>query len=436
MAYCSFSAPSFDRRALLRGAGVGGLALLASAPAAQLLAREHGNWPAVRALIEDYVGNRKVANMVAHLGWGQAPATTIARGVETLGEPDLAGENSLYRVYSMTKPVTGMAVMKLVAVGALGLDQPLYEILPAFRDMRVQRVYDGPLDDTVPAERAITIRHLLTHTAGLGYGIIQQGPIKTAYERAGLVPGQVSRLPIPGLDRGKPAPSLEIFADRLAEVPLVGQPGERWRYSVSLDLLGRVIEVVTEQPFDAYLQDAIFAPAGMTSTFFRVPESEVGRLTTNYAVLGGRLLPLDPASASVFLDEPNFPYGGAGLVSSPADFDRFLRMLVGLGEVDGVRVMAEDAVRLGTSNLLPDGAIATESLLNGEGFGAGGRVGTGAREGTYGWGGAAGTTAFVDMKRGLRAGMYTQFMPPGVYSAQTDFLDAVVADLVAMAATA
>ena len=436
MAYRSFSALSFDRRALLRGAGAGGLALLASAPAAQLLAREHGNWPAVRALIEDYVGNRKVANMVAHLGWGQAPATTIARGVETLGEPDLAGENSLYRVYSMTKPVTGMAVMKLVAEGALGLDQPLHEILPAFRDMRVQRVYDGPLDDTVPAERAITIRHLLTHTAGLGYGIIQQGPIKTAYERAGLVPGQVSRLPIPGLDRGKPAPSLEIFADRLAEMPLVGQPGERWRYSVSLDLLGRVIEVVTEQPFDAYLQDAIFAPAGMTSTFFRVPASEVGRLTTNYAVLGGRLLPLDPATASVFLDEPNFPYGGAGLVSSPADFDRFLRMLVGLGEVDGVRVMPEDAVRLGTSNLLPEGAVATDGLVDGGGFGAGGRVGTGVREGTYGWGGAAGTTAFVDMTRGLRAGMYTQFMPPGVYSAQTDFLDAVVADLVAMAAAA
>ena len=427
---------ALSRRALLRGGASAGLvAALAGLPAGRFaFAREPASdWSNVSALIDSYVGPRKVANMVAQLGWGQAPATTIARGVETLGRPDPATADSLYRIYSMTKPVTGMAAMKLIAEGAMELDQPLHEILPAYREMRVQRTYDGSLDDTVAAERPITIRHLLTHTAGFGYGIIQRGPIVRAYLEAGLVPGQVSRIPLPGMDRGQPAPSLEAFADRLAEVPLVLQPGTRWSYSVSLDLMGRVIEVVSGKPFDAYLADEIFAPAGMTSTFFTVPESQAHRLTTNYAVLGGMLLPLDPADSSIYLDKPNFPYGGAGLVSSPADYDRFLRMLVGLGEIDGMRVLPEKAVRMGTSDLLPEGAITAGSPIAVAAFGAGGRVGTGDQAGTFGWGGAAGTTAFVHMALGLRAAMYTQFMPPETYSAQTDFIAAVLSDLAAMA---
>ena len=149
--------------------------------------------------------------------------------------------DSLYRIYSMTKPITGMAVMMLIDEGKLGLDQPLAEMLPKFAEMKVQKEFDGGIapDDLEPAQRPITIRHLLTHTAGLGYSIVQKGPIKDAYEAAGLVPGQVTRLPMLKelFDQAEPLGSLEAFADGLAEMPLVAQPGTRWSYSVSIDLL-------------------------------------------------------------------------------------------------------------------------------------------------------------------------------------------------------
>lgn len=424
-----------SRRALLRGGALlGAGAAFATLPVGRVALAQASQWPSVVALTERYVEARKVANMVSVLGWQQRAPEVIARGTLAIGQTTPAGIDSLYRIYSMTKPITGMATMLLIEDDRLELDQPLAEILPAFADMQVQKTYDGSITDLEPAERPITIRHLLTHTAGLGYSIIQNGSIAAAYAEAGVVPGQVTNLPLGEMfGRGEPAPSLEIFANNLAALPLVAQPGTRWSYSVSLDLLGRVIEVVSGQPFDAFLQQRLFDPLGMTSTWFRVPASEVGRLTTNYGVLNGTLLPLDPARASVYLDDPAFPFGGAGLVSSPRDYDRFLQMLLGYGELEGKRVMSEAAVRLGTSNLLPEGVTTAGTFAAGSGFGAGGRVGLGEQAGTYGWGGAAGTVAFVDMKRGLRAGMYTQYMPADTYPLHTEFPKAVVADLMAMA---
>ncbi|MGV2496898.1 serine hydrolase domain-containing protein [Pelagerythrobacter aerophilus] len=427
---------AMSRRALLRGGALlGAGAALGTLPLGRAALAHAGHWPSVIALAERYVSGRKVANMVATLGWAQREPDVIARGTLAIGQTAPAGIDSLYRIYSMTKPITGMATMLLIEDDKLDLDQPLAEILPAFADMQVQKTYDGSITDLEPAERPITIRHLLTHTAGLGYSIIQKGPIRAAYERAGAIPGQVTKLPLGEMfGRGTPAPSLKVFADNLAKLPLVAQPGTRWSYSVALDLLGRVIEVVSGRPFDAFLKERLFDPLGMTSTWFQVPASEVGRLTTNYGLIDGRPLPLDPARASVYLDPPAFPFGGAGLVSSPRDYDRFLRMLVGYGELDGKRVMSEAAVRLGTSNLLPEGVNTAGTLAAGAGFGAGGRVGLGEQAGTYGWGGAAGTVAFADLKRGLRAGLFTQYMPADALPIQSEFPLAVAADLKAMAA--
>ncbi len=426
---------AMSRRALLRGGALlGAGAALGTLPLGRAALAQAGHWPSVAAFAERYVSARKVANMVAALGWGQRAPDVIAHGTLAIGQAVPAGIDSLYRIYSMTKPITGMATMLLIEDDKLELDQPLAEILPAFADMQVQKTYDGSITDLEPAERPITIRHLLTHTAGLGYSIIQKGPIRVAYERAGAVPGQVTRLPLGEMfGRGTPAPSLKVFADNLAKLPLVAQPGTRWSYSVALDLLGRVIEVVSGQPFDAFLKERLFDPLGMTSTWFQVPASEVGRLTTNYGLMNGRPLPLDPARASVYLGPPAFPFGGAGLVSSPRDYDRFLRMLVGYGEFEGKRVMSEAAVRLGTSNLLPEGVSTAGTLAAGAGFGAGGRVGLGEQAGTYGWGGAAGTIAFADLKRGLRAGLFTQYMPADALPIQSEFPLAVAADLKAMA---
>jgi len=424
---------AISRRAFMRGTGMlGAGAALAGLPlGARAFASPATDWPSVEALMVDYVEKRKVANMVCALGWEQAPPEFLAEGRDSFIAERMADPDSLYRLYSMTKPITGMAAMMLVDEGKLALDQPLAEILPKFADMQVQKAYDGPItaDNLEPAVRPITIRHLLTHTAGLGYGtMVQQGPIGQAYLDNGLVPGQVSRLELPGMLRGKAAPSLAAFADALAEMPLVYQPGTRWSYSVALDLMGRVIEVVSGQPFDTFLQERIFDPCGMASTWFRVPEDEKFRLTANYFLLGDAMLPIDMPGSSIFLDEPAFPFGGAGLVSSPRDYDRFLMMLAGYGAIEGKRVMSEAAVRLGTSDLLPETMLTGDLYPDTYGFGAGGRVARHDGGNLYGWFGAAGTAGFVKMGEGLRQGQYSQYMPGQAYSLQDDFLVAVAKD--------
>jgi hypothetical protein len=276
------------------------------------------------------------------------------------------------------------------------------------------------------------LRQLVTHTAGLGYSIIQKGPIKDAYEAAGLVPGRATRLNIPPFSGVTPVPSLTQFADKLAEMPLVYEPGTRWSYSVGLDLVGRLIEVVSGQDFDAFLAERIFGPCGMPSTGFQVSGAMAPRLTTNYVIHDGRTDPIDPGASSLYLDPPAFPFGGAGLVSSPRDYDRFLMMLAGAGAIGGTRVMSEAAVRLGTSNLLPAGADLSGTWVAGAGFGAGGRIGLGADAGTYGWSGAAGTVGFVNTRVGLRAGLYVQFMPTTALPIPEEFPKAVLADVSAM----
>ena len=431
MSFREFDSVAFSRRSLLRGgAWLGAGAAVASVPIgrqafAQAVAPE---WSHIRALEDKYVGTGKLANMVAALGMGQQAPQIIAQGNLAFGSETKADADSLYRIYSMTKPVTGMAAMILIDEGKMGLDQPLHEVLPAYRNMRVQKTYDGSLQDLVPAERPITMRMLLTHTAGLGYGIVQSGPISRYYAQEGLIPGQVSRLPLPGMGRGQAIEGLDNFADELAKAPLVLQPGTKWSYSVGLDLMGRVIEVVSGMRFDEFLKTRIFDPVGMTSTYFRVPQSEVGRFTTNYGILNGTPIPMDPARASIYLDKPSFPFGGAGLVSSARDYDRFLQMLLGYGAIDGTRVMSEAAVRLGTSNLLPETATVAGTWIQGQQFGAGGRV----TDGAYGWGGAAGTVGLVHFPAGVRATMMTQYMPSEAYPIHDAFPEALRADLAAM----
>ncbi|MBT0669901.1 beta-lactamase family protein [Novosphingobium profundi] len=424
-------AAAMDRRRLLAmGAAAGlGAALL---PRLARAAESPELLPRVRALLARWTGPGKFPGMIGSLGLpGQEPEYVLS-GSEGFADGDAMRADSLFRIYSMTKPITAMAAMNLIAEGRLSLDQPLHEILPAYRHMQVQDSYDGSITALHEAPSAITLRELMTHTSGIGYTIVQKGPIKTLMEDKGLIPGQISRLKVPGIFSGEPAHSLAAFADRLATVPLVADPGTRWSYSMGLDLMGRVIEVASGQPFDRYLAETIFEPAGMTSTWFQVPKAEAHRLTTNYAALGQGLVPIDEGATSIFLDPPPFPFGGAGLVSSPRDYDRFLRLLAQLGTIDGTRVLAEEAVRTGTSNLLPTGVAGPVTNGNPSGFGAGGRVGMGAEGGIYGWAGAAGTVAMVDMARGLRSQLFVQFMPPNASELLPEFQSALKADVTAL----
>ncbi|WP_395628060.1 serine hydrolase domain-containing protein [Sphingorhabdus sp.] len=385
-------------------------------------------YPTIKAEFDSYVSSGKLPGVLATIGRASGLPDVIAVGTQGLGEKTPVNIDTLWRVYSMTKPITGMAAMILVGEGKMKLDQPISEFLPEFANMKVLTDPEKSMD-AVPAKNQITVRHLLTHTAGLGYSIITKGPLLQAYLDNGITPGIVSRFPIPGQPTSTPTPDLKTFSERLAKLPLVAEPGTKWSYSISLDLLGRVIEVASGMDFEAFLKTRIFEPLKMNSSYFQVPKSETPRLVSNYAPVNGILFPIDPAATSIYLDKPAFAFGGAGMVCSARDYDRFLNMLANYGELDGVRIMSPKTAALAMSDLLPPAVSTDGTFAAGAGFGAGGRVGKGANEGVYGWGGAAGTVAFVDPKRKLRAICMAQYMPSNAYPFHENFAKWVLKDL-------
>jgi CubicO group peptidase (beta-lactamase class C family) len=423
--------------ALLAGAGLTGLVQARTAPAVAAAPS------AGQALADRYVAEGKTNGIVIAIGHGDAPTQFFSAGrIADDAGAAMADQNSLWRVYSMTKPIAGMAAMILVEEGKLKLDQPISDFIPAFKTMRVMDDPNGTTDKTHPATHPITVRMLLTHTAGLGYDLGQPAAAKGSwlegYRANGINPAQVNTQLEPNLRAVRPA-SLEAFANKLATLPLLYEPGTKWSYSIGLDLLGRVIEVASGMSFDAFLQKRIFTPLKMNSTYFTVPGSETGRFATNYAFAGNARVPLDSGAGSVWLTPPSFPYGGSGLVSSAHDYDRFLHMLQNGGTLDGVRVMKPETVALGMSDLVPAGADMT--LLGGLaggggalGFGAGGSVyrvdvpGK-ANKGTYGWGGAAGTIGFVDAAHGLRGTVMVNYMPGEKWPLRADINHLLTADL-------
>ncbi|RZM18528.1 MAG: class A beta-lactamase-related serine hydrolase, partial [Sphingomonas sp.] len=224
-------------------------------------------------------------------------------------------------------------------------------------------------------------------------------------------------------DRRSAAASRHGWRTPPATLPLIADPGTKWSYSIGLDVMGRVIEVASGMSFERFVQTRLFDPLKMKSSFWQVPQSEVGRLATNYAFVGDTRTPLDPAANSVFLQKPSFPYGGAGLVMSARDYDRFLHMIQDGGTLDGVRVMKPETIALATSNLLPAG-VTYGGVSGGTGgtkgsnmgFGAGGSVvlattPNGPGKGTYAWGGAAGTIAWVDPLKRSRGNVMVNYFP-------------------------
>ncbi|MDR6787128.1 CubicO group peptidase (beta-lactamase class C family) [Sphingomonas sp. BE138] len=370
--------------------------------------------PATQALYDGYVRAHKMPGIVGAFGLGDLPTVFVAAGDIAL-DPGAAraGPDSLWRIYSMTKPITGMAAMLLIEDGKLSLDDPLSRYFPAFGKMRVLTSPDTSLD-TRPATRPITIRELMTHTSGIGYQINAKGPLLKEYERLGLIPATVNAQVEAQARPTRPA-SLAAFAERVAQAPLVAEPGTKWHYSMGLDVLAAVVEKASGMSFERFVQTRLLDPLKMTSTFWQVPRRDVGRFATNYAFVGENLSPADPAARSPWLEAPSFPYGGAGLVSSARDYDRFLHMLQNYGTLDGVRVMKDATARFGMSNLLPAG-VTFESDGQVRGFGAGGVVyiaddPNGASKGSYGWAGAAGTLALVDPAKRFRSTIMVNYFP-------------------------
>jgi CubicO group peptidase (beta-lactamase class C family) len=332
-------------------------------------------------------------------------------------------DDTVWRLYSMTKPVTSVAAMLLYEEGALALTDPVSAFIPAFADVRV---YAGGSDlrpVTVPAVEPMRIWHLLTHTAGLTYGFQRVHPVDALYRAAGFEWGT---------PRGT---DLAQACDRWAALPLLYQPGTEWAYSVATDVLGRVVEVASGQRLDEFFADRIFGPLGMTGTAFWAGPAAQPRLAALYGPgPDGQAARLD-AMAQWALKEPRMLSGGGGLVSTAADYDRFTHTLLHrpaspAGELDGVRLLSPRTVDYMARNHLPGGLdldtfgrpLSAEIPFRGYGFGLGfavlidpvpGKVVGSAGEIT--WGGAASTVFWVDRAADLTVSFFTQLLPSSTY---------------------
>ncbi|WP_315754894.1 MULTISPECIES: serine hydrolase domain-containing protein [unclassified Bradyrhizobium] len=285
---------------------------------------------------------------------------------ETIGWRDVETKSpmrpdTLFRIASMTKPITSVAAMMLVEEGRIALADPISRWIPELADLRVLRDAAGPLDDTVPARRAITVEDLLTHRSGIAYAFFSEGPLKLTYERA---------LGDPAMNRSTP----DEWLAALGTLPLAYQPGDRFHYGHSTDVLGFLIGRVAGKPLRQVLQERIFAPLGMADSGFWLPHAKRDRLASLYGYdeTAGRLAKVEP----VMYDEPPaYTPGGGGLISSAPDYHRFARMLLRGGELDGVRLLRPATVELMRTNRLTDGqrqiSFAGMPLWQTSGFGLG-----------------------------------------------------------------
>ncbi len=324
--------------------------------------------------------------------------------------------DTLFRLYSMTKPITSVALMTLFEGGAFQLDDPLSKFIPAFG---ATRVYSGGTPgnfQTVSPARPITVRDLLCHTSGLTYGFQTRTPVDAAYRALSL---------------DDPRVPLAEWVDRLAALPLEFSPGEAWNYSVSSDVLGRLIEILSGQSLDDFLRTRLFEPLGMTDTAFFVPEEKLGRFAACYQKTPAEtLVRIDDPQTSAFRKPPLFLSGGGGLVSTADDYLRFAEMLLNGGERGGARILGRKTLELMTRNHLPGGqdlpslsrSMFSEAAYAGMGFGLGFSVmldpalcGLPGNAGDFAWGGAANTYFWVDPKAELIVIFMTQALPSTAY---------------------
>jgi CubicO group peptidase (beta-lactamase class C family) len=326
-------------------------------------------------------------------------------------------DDTIWRIYSMTKPITSVALMTLYERGHFHLLDPVHRFIPAWRDLMVCELDAGGTCRLVEPSRPMNVRDLLTHGSGLTYGIDPDHPVSRLYRDARLLARDFT---------------LEEFVGRLAEFPLVFHPGSRWHYSVATDVCAHLVELISGKRFDEYLESELFEPLGMADTGFYVPDQKGERLATNYRRLPDKTLgPPEERLARDYRQPPRFLSGGGGLVSTTGDYLRFCRMLLQGGELDGARILGPRTVEFMTRNQLPGGcdiaaiALGTfgETRFNGTGFGLGFAVGLGpvatgyiGSAGEYYWGGAASTIFWIDPKEELIVIFMTQLMPSGTFN--------------------
>ena len=325
-------------------------------------------------------------------------------------------EDTIFRFYSMTKPVTAVAVMMLYEQGLFQLDDPVSAFIPELGGLNVYVSGDTGAMATEPVDEEITIRHLLTHTSGLTYGFLDPSPVGEHYRTNAL-------------DFGPNRRTLAEAVAELSKAPLTHQPGARWTYSVSFDVLGRLAEVISGQGLDRYFEDNIFSPLGMADTGFHVPADKHDRFASLYEPgPDGGIVLNDAAGESSYLKPPRLCSGGGGLVSTAGDYLKFTDMLRRKGAFDGGRLLGRKTVELMTANHLPGDMAAMgqprfgESTFEGIGFGFGvsvtldpARAQILGTPGEYAWGGAASTAFWTDPGEDMTVIFLTQLMPSDAY---------------------
>lgn len=325
--------------------------------------------------------------------------------------------DTLFRIYSMTKPVTSVALMQLYEQGCFLLDDPVHKYIPAWQNLRVYKAGVHPNFLTTACQRPMTIRDLLSHQSGLTYGFMQRTNVDAAYRALKL--------------DGGPGMTLERLVDELSRLPLEFSPGSAWNYSVATDVCGYLVQLLSGKPLDQYFAEHIFAPLGMQDSFFSVPTAKLPRFAACYQHQPGDSFSLQDDPQDSPFSRAGYLSGGGGLVSSVDDYWRFAQMLANGGSLDGQRIIGPKTLGFMRLNHLPDNsdlpslALAgsfSETPYDGSGFGLGfsvkldvARSQTIGSVGEYGWGGMASTNFFVDPAEDLLMVFMTQLIPSSSY---------------------
>ena len=366
----------------------------------------------VMFLDHHYIQSGKLPHMQFFLSRDEVPLLSVTRGAARVDGTPLHPD-ALYRIASMTKPVTSVAFMMLVEQGLVALDTPVTHVIPEFADLRV-----GSAGESRPA-RSMRMIDLLRHTSGLTYGLQRQTAIDARYREMGLDEFQQKR-------------SSDQFIADLATLPLEFSPGDRWNYSVSTDVLGVVVERLTGTDLQSHFERAIFTPLGMEDTGFVLPDSKTARMTDAWRLEeSGARVPADLGARSGWRRAGCFFSGGGGLVSSVADYHRFARMLLRGGELDGTRLLSEETVAAMRTNQLPGGsdlagmssAMFSEADYQDVGFGLG--FAMGLERGEYYWGGVFSTYFWIDPVERLIGIFMTQLLPSSAYPVRAQMRAAV-----------
>src|ERR1700686_521452 len=342
-------------------------------------------------------------------------------------------DDTIFRIYSMTKPITSVAFMMLFEEGRVALDEPVHKYIPEWKNLGVFQAGTWPAFLTMPPSRPMLIVDLLRPPSGLTYGFQQRSNVDAAYRAKKI--GEVEK-----------AGTLQTMIEDLANIPLEFSPGEAWNYSVSTDVIGYLIGKISGKPFEAFLKERIFDPLDMNDTDFFVPPEKAHRLAACYSAdgKGGMTLQVDPAMSS-FLSPPSFISGGGGLCSTAADYLTFCRALLNGGELGGVRLIGPKTLAQMTSNHLPGGrdlpemsrSLFSEATYNGIGFGLGVSVTMNPAQtllpgsaGEYAWGGAATTSFWIDPAEELIAIFMTQVLPSSAYPTRRELRTMVYAGII------